>query len=93
MKTNHTPRVRVGIAFVEERFDKHRNTIRRWVAKGKFPPPDYDPSGYQSWFLDVLDDWEAENYPETNPQPQNANAALAARQTAPVVDSLRLMEA
>ena len=80
MKTNHPHRVRVGIAFVEERFGKHRNTIRRWVNNDKFPKPDYDPSGYQSWFLDVLDEWDDETYQRTNHQPQNVDAALAARQ-------------
>lgn len=75
-------RIRVGVAFLEERFGKHRNTIRRWSDSGKFLKPNYDPSGYRSWFLDEVEAWEAENYPQTNPLPKNANDALEARKSA-----------
>jgi len=81
MKRKQT-RIRVGVAFLEERLGKHRNTLRRWVDNDKFPKPSYDPSGYRSWFLDEIEEWEAENYSSTNPQTLNVDAALAARRTA-----------
>lgn len=63
---------RVGVKYVEQRFGKHRNSIRRWIAAGKFPSPAYDVSGYMSWDVATLDKWEAENYQPTTNFPEKA---------------------
>lgn len=60
MHGNRPTRRRLGIAGVEERIGRHRQTIWRWCKTGAFPTPHY--IGQQrAWFEDEIERWEADN--------------------------------
>jgi predicted DNA-binding transcriptional regulator AlpA len=60
MKQAPSPRRRVGIKAVRNRYNRSDVTIWTWYSKHNFPKPHYI-NGQRQWWEDELDDYDAEH--------------------------------
>lgn len=53
---------------VAARYAIHRNSIRNWMAQGRFPLPIRLGDRIARWPLEKLQEWEAKSYPVKEPE-------------------------
>lgn len=52
--------------------NRHPKTIKRWVARGEFPPPDLTINGRPYWYEMTLDQFDRERVAASMSQPRRS---------------------
>src|SRR5262245_21752858 len=71
-----TPRKMIGGSYdpIRQRYggDRHTRTIKRWIARGEFPPPDLTINNRPYWFETTLDEFDRQRVAASLSQPRVA---------------------